>query len=134
MSLAQRGENNHNFNKSFSEDTKRKMSENHADFSGENHPQWGKPKSEETRKKISESLGDMSGENNPRFGKKSKNAISKFFGVSFHKSSNKWVSYIVINKKIKTIKYCETEIEAAEKYDEYVIENSLPNPLNFTEE
>ena len=57
MSLAQRGENNHNFNKSFSEDTKRKMSENHADFSGENHPQWGKPKSEETRKKISESLG-----------------------------------------------------------------------------
>lgn len=50
----------------FSEDTKRKLSENHADFSGsknpmygskrvgEENPMWGKSQSKETRKKISE--------------------------------------------------------------------------------
>lgn len=73
-----------------SEETKRKMSENHADFSGENNPfydkhfseetiremsenkkginnsMYGKHHSEETKKKLSES---MSGKNHPNFGK-----------------------------------------------------------------
>lgn len=41
--------------KILSEETKRKISENHADFSGKNHPLYGKHHSEETRKKISKS-------------------------------------------------------------------------------
>lgn len=36
------------------EETKRKMCENHANFSGTNHPQYGKQLSEETKHKISE--------------------------------------------------------------------------------
>lgn len=37
------------------EETKRKMSDNHADFSGEKHPMFGKHHSEESKKKMSES-------------------------------------------------------------------------------
>ena len=36
-----------------SEETRKKMSENHADISGENNPNYGKHLSEETRKKMS---------------------------------------------------------------------------------
>jgi len=37
-----------------SEESKRKMSENHANVSGRNNPIYGKPRSEETKRKISE--------------------------------------------------------------------------------
>ena len=40
--------------KHFSDEHKRKLSKNHPDVSGENHPNWGKHRSEETRKRISE--------------------------------------------------------------------------------
>ena len=43
--------------------SKKKMSENHANFKGENHHMYGKHHSEETKNKISESL---KGENNPK--------------------------------------------------------------------
>ena len=49
-----------------SEETRKKMSESHADFSGEKHPLFGKHHSEETRKKMSES---HSGEKNHNFEK-----------------------------------------------------------------
>lgn len=39
-----------------SEETKLKMSLNHADFSGKNNPMYGKPVSDKTKKKISEAL------------------------------------------------------------------------------
>ena len=58
--------------KTVSEETRKKISENHADVSGENHPMYGrtgenhpmygKHHSEEARKKMSEA---KSGENNP---------------------------------------------------------------------
>ena len=38
------------------EETRRRMKENHADLSGENHPLYGKHHTDETRKRISESL------------------------------------------------------------------------------
>lgn len=50
------GENNPMWGKHHSEDTKKKLSENHWDMSGENHPMWGKHLSEETKKKLSEKL------------------------------------------------------------------------------
>ena len=37
-----------------SEETRKKISEHHADFSGENHPMYGKHPSEETRQKMSD--------------------------------------------------------------------------------
>ena len=38
MSEAQKGEKNHNYGKTFSDKTKRRMRRNHADFSGKNNP------------------------------------------------------------------------------------------------
>lgn len=64
--------------RNLSEESKRKMSDNHADISGknnpmygvhrygENNPFYGKKHTEESKKRISES---MSGENNPNYGK-----------------------------------------------------------------
>lgn len=40
-----------------SKETKQKMSENHWDCSGENNPNFGKPRSEETKKKLREKNG-----------------------------------------------------------------------------
>ena len=51
----QSGEKHPMFGKKHSEETKKKMSQNHYDCSGENHPMFGKKHSEETRKKLSES-------------------------------------------------------------------------------
>ena len=54
----------------FSEETRRKISENHHDCSGEKNPMFGKEHSEETRRKISNAnKGVLSGEKNPMFGK-----------------------------------------------------------------
>lgn len=39
----------------YSDETKKKISENHADFTGYKHPSWGLKRSEETRRKIGES-------------------------------------------------------------------------------
>lgn len=53
-----------------SEETRRKISENHIDVSGENNPFYGKRHSEETRKKIGEARkGKYTGINNPNYGK-----------------------------------------------------------------
>ena len=45
-----------------SEETRKKMRENHADFSGKNHPMYGKHLSEETKRKISEGHQNLSKE------------------------------------------------------------------------
>ena len=50
------------FGKHHSDETRKKISENHADFSGENHPMYGKHHSEETRQKMSEAKQNMSEE------------------------------------------------------------------------
>ena len=58
------------------EESKRKMSDNHADFSGEKHPMFGKHHSEETKKKMSEShIGK-------HFSEESKKKISQSMGVN----------------------------------------------------
>lgn len=53
-----------------SEKTRKKISENHADFSGEKHPQYGTHRSEETKKKLSEvHKGKYKGEKSFWYGK-----------------------------------------------------------------
>jgi hypothetical protein len=68
------GKNNPRFGTKYSEETKRKMSDNHLDFSGRKHPNFGKryKRSEETKKKMSQNHANVSGENNPNFGKRYK--------------------------------------------------------------
>ena len=63
------GENNPFFNKKHSEETRLRMSLNHADFSGEKHPQYGKNRSNKTKQLISKNHADVSGKNNPFYGK-----------------------------------------------------------------
>ena len=65
------GENNPMFGKTHSIETRRKISENHADVSGENNPNYGKSRSDETKQKLSElRKGKFVGEDNPFYGKK----------------------------------------------------------------
>ena len=65
------GENNPMFGKTHSIETRRKISENHADVSGENNPNYGKSCSDETKQKLSElRKGKFTGEDNPFYGKK----------------------------------------------------------------
>ena len=52
-----------------SEETRARMSANHADVSGKNNPIYGKPRSPETKAKIKANLPDMRGEKNPHYGK-----------------------------------------------------------------
>jgi len=71
------------------------------------------------------------GEKNPSFGKKRKKASSEFFGVYINRGRNRWRAMVIVNKKTIYIGQFKTEIEAAEAYDKYVIENDLHRPLNF---
>ena len=135
ISFALSGENHPNFGKHPSEETKKRMSdsnsgENNPMFgkTGENSPNFGSHRSDETKKRMSgenhPNFG-KTGENSPLFGKKGKNASSKYFGV--YKQGKSWMArtgnvYIGCSKD---------EVEAAKMYDKYVIENNLPNPLNF---
>ena len=69
------GELCHNFGRLLSEETKRKISEK---LSGSNNPNYGNKWSENIRKKISENHADVSGSNNPMYGKRGKK--SPMFG------------------------------------------------------
>ena len=69
-----KGENNPNYGKHHSKETRKKISEARKKYVGENHPMYGKHHTEETRKKISEAekgRHGMKGENNPMYGKPS---------------------------------------------------------------
>lgn len=64
------GDRNPFYGKKHTDETKRKMKENHADLSGKNSPNYGKILSEEIRQKIKDNHADVSGENHPNYGKK----------------------------------------------------------------
>ena len=69
MSKAKSGENNHMYGKHHTEESRRKISMNHANMSGENNPFYNKNHTEETRQKMKDNHYDCSGENNPMYGK-----------------------------------------------------------------
>ncbi len=115
---------NFNLGKVVSEETKAKMSKN-------NYRYWlGKKMPPETIEKLSASHG---GKNAWQLGKKSPNASSQYIGVG--KIVSKGHTYWSVNIKVygerTHIGMSKDEIEAARLYDAYVIENNLPNPLNF---
>lgn len=59
---------------------------------------------------------------------------SKFYGISFNPSMKKlnkpWRARITCNKKEILIGLFNTEIEAAQAYNKYVVEHNLNRPLN----
>lgn len=148
------GKNHPLFGVGHSEETKKKMRENHADFSKENHPLWGKKHKKETKEKISKSrIGRFSGKNSPfygvpkseshklklsisRTGFKSKDATSSFHGVrKVVRGKNKkvyWRAQLRVSGKTTHIGNYSTEEDAARAYDKYVIDKNLSNPLNFS--
>ncbi|MCA9735982.1 GIY-YIG nuclease family protein [candidate division KSB1 bacterium] len=122
-------------------------------LSGENHPMFGRKHSKEAKDKISrankgrkrsqeeidkqkKNRKDSSGKNHSQFGTKRNGSSSKYYGVviSRVKIYKYWVSKIVVNGKIAHIGNFKNEIDAALAYDEYIIKNNLPNPLNFPQE
>jgi group I intron endonuclease len=113
------------------EETKKKMSEAQ---SGEKNGFFGKKHSDETLKKMKENHKDYNRENHPRFGTKTKNATSKFFGVYKYICNNgkyvRWIAAIRMYGKVNRVGTFKTEIEAAYAYNCYVIKNKLPHPLN----
>jgi hypothetical protein len=58
------------------------------------------------------------------------NNTSGFRGVSFQPTRNKWVSYIMVSYKRKTLGRFNTALEAAKSYDAYVINNNLEHTIN----
>jgi len=52
--------------------------------------------------------------------KDKKNGTSKYIGVSWSKVMKKWLSCIVLNGKIKVLGYFEDELEASEKYNNFL--------------
>jgi group I intron endonuclease len=102
-----------------SKESKRKMSENHANVVGKNHPMWGKKFSEESKRKMSEaqmgrkfseeSKRKMSeaktGKNNPMWGKKlteeTKRKLSKAqMGRKFSEETKRKMSEAKIGHKV----------------------------------
>ena len=67
--FGKRGKDAPMYGKHHTEESKKKMKENHADISGENHPMYGKHHSDETKQKISENHADFKGENSVWYGK-----------------------------------------------------------------
>jgi hypothetical protein len=115
-----RGVNSHNYGRIVSLETRSKL---RLAFSGKNNPNYMKPVSKERREKISAS----------KLGSKSKKATSRYFGVSL-KSRNKtnpWFAYVEVNRKYISLGYYDSEEKAAHAYDRYVMENSIPRPMNF---
>ena len=56
-----------------------------------------------------------------------KNTSSKYVGVCWNKSRNKWRAQIQVNGKLVHIGYFENEIDAAISHDKYVFRNDLDN-------
>jgi hypothetical protein len=54
ISLATKGKNNPNYGKHHSDETRRKISLNHANVKGKNHPLYGKYHSKKTRRRLSD--------------------------------------------------------------------------------
>lgn len=112
-----------------SEETKKRMSEGH---SGEKHYMFGKKHSEESIQKMREA---HAGENAYQLGKKSPNSTSRYYGVfrMIQKGHVYWGAKVNHSGNRTYVGMSKNEIEAARMYDAYVIENNLPNPLNFPE-
>jgi len=75
---------------------------------------------------------------NCRFVYRSENNLNKrimgkipYRGVYFNKCAKKYYAQVRIKGKLKHIGCYNTVIEAAKAYDQFVINNKLPNKLNF---
>lgn len=59
------------------------------------------------------------------------NNTSGYRGVCWHKSCNKWQSYIKVNSKRIHLGSFNTALEAAKAYDKYIVDNKLEHTKNI---
>lgn len=78
-----------------------------------------------------ENLEIISSERNSQMQEKKSTHSSQFRGVSWHKARNKWQTQIKINGKRIHLGRFDSEEEAAQAYDEYIMDNNLDRELNF---
>lgn len=108
----------------------------------------GKLVSDETRQKqrlshIGKNSGENShfygqhknGESNHNFGTKKENSSSKYFGVYIQKQRGYiyWQASLSVSGNRISLGSYKEETDAAIAYDNYIVENNLPNHLNFPE-
>lgn len=111
-----------NLGKKHSEETKSIL----RSYVGEKASGFGRVwKKEDIEKLSAKRIGEL----NPNFGKKRKNSTSKYYGVSL--DGKKWRVDIKYKNKMYRLGHFKDEILAAKKYDEFIIENNFPHPLNF---
>lgn len=132
IGIANKGKNNGMWGKTFSlsEETKSKISKANSGKNngmwgkfGKLNPSWGKPKTKEQIEKNRNSHIGTSPTNKKN---------SKYYGVTrtIVKGKSYWHARSYIYGKCVHIGSYKTEIEAAIAYNNYVIANGLPNPLN----
>jgi group I intron endonuclease len=122
-----------NTGKKMSEETRNKLSISHKGLMvGEKNPMFGKHKTDEQRAAIKDRTHR---ENHPRFGTKKSSSSSQYYGVIFDgRYAGTWVTKFTLDGKKVYVGSSKTEIEAAKKYDKYIIDHNLKNPLNFPED
>jgi len=136
------------------EESLEKISKNRIYKRGKDHPNYGKSPSEESRNKASKSsknnpvfktinLGKKASEETrkkqsaARLGKPTiksrKNFSSQYYGVSWSEKNKRWICYKTECYKVKNLGSFINEMDAARRWDRYIIENSLEEvfPLNF---
>jgi len=101
-------------------------------------PLSGRTLPEEHKKNIKENHADTNGEKSANFGRKFDGATSQYHGVRLFKDRKyeyrRWRTELRNNGKLIYLGSYKEEIDAAKAYDKYIIENNLPNPLNFPED
>lgn len=102
-------------------------------WEGKIHPTKGRKHTDEEKKKMKDNHPDFTAEKHPRWGKKKKGSSSIYIGVCYNKKNKKWIASLKSPLKVHIGSF-SSEVEAAKSYNLYVIENNLPNPLNNIEE
>lgn len=85
---------------------------------------------EKTNNRIDNLRWCSRNQNNRNIQKRS-NTSSKYKGVCWNKSHNKWHSNITLNKKKHNLGYFETEEEAFECFRQFVLEHNLNEFYNL---
>lgn len=120
------------------------ISENGYNYSYGGEGQSGFSFSEESKTKRSKKMMENNpmknrnnlGENSPAFGRKHHSSTSKYYGVSTKLSKGKYLYYasqVQYKNKFYRLGQYKSEVDAAKSYDNFIVENNLPHPLNFPE-
>jgi group I intron endonuclease len=121
----QAGSKNGMFGRSHSEEARKSISEKKR---GVPMPRAAVEKIKKTLRQRFERLG------HGKLGKKQKQRTSKYFGVTFYLMDGKypcWQVRLTVSRKRVYLGQYQDEIVAARVYDQYVLGNNLPYPLNF---